>query len=232
MAVVVCRGSRRIAAGSSRECGAGCESCSCRVQGQPSVAAERGTIFRGPRRDAAAFWRQDPPVRGLVGRVGAALGRIPDACCLACKSTISGLAHFCLPSLGQGAAPLAALPLQGMAAAQAMLRAASVVLLCWRTVPTGATYILESGRCYAWDQASSVTMCDNGRTSGCQYAWSRGGQSPDECRSYCRSGSGSLSAFAAEITASGGCECKRRVESNQREGFRETKHERAIRAQA
>ena len=52
------------------------------LQGQPSVAAERGTIFRSWLDDGAAFWRQDLRVRGLVGRVGAALGRVPVPPCL------------------------------------------------------------------------------------------------------------------------------------------------------
>ena len=75
VAVVVCRGSRRIAAGSSHVCGAGRDSCSCRNARQPPSLRSAARFFGRAHDAAAAFWRQNLRV-SLVGRLRAPLGRI------------------------------------------------------------------------------------------------------------------------------------------------------------
>ena len=114
-----------------------------------------------------------------------------------------------------------------MAAAQAMLRAALVVLLCWPTVPTGATYILEAGRCYQWFTASTIETCasvdesgylppgDNGCT-GTRYTHTV--DSAQACFDACSY------ALSADMDSGGNfCTCKRRVESNARGSERQTR---------
>ena len=87
VAVVVCRASRRIAAGSSRECGAACDSCSvAALQGQPSwVRHDFSSADSTPRRRFGDRIRASGVWWGVWERLWDGSRTL---CYLACKSTI------------------------------------------------------------------------------------------------------------------------------------------------